>query len=124
MSGILVDTCIIIDVLRGNAGALSWLKHQPGDIFLCATSISEVRAGERGAAERLQFDRLLRHFTTIVIDAPAAERAGTLLRQFAKSHGVALGDAQIAAAALERDIPLATRNLKHFPMFPHLTAPY
>ncbi|MGL4437879.1 MAG: PIN domain-containing protein [Bosea sp. (in: a-proteobacteria)] len=124
MSGILIDTCIIIDVLRGHATALAWLKRQPEELSVCATSISEVRAGERGISEKMRFDRLLEQFVLVTIDADVTERAGVLLRQFAKSHGVGLGDAQIAAAAMAKNMPLATHNLRHFPMFPHLTAPY
>ncbi len=124
MSGVLLDTCIIIDVLRGRPNALTWLKLQTGSLYLCTTSICEIRAGERGMREKAQFDRLLQHFIMVSIDAEVAEQAGALLKRYARSHGVGLGDAQIAAAAMAATTHLATLNLKHFPMFPHLTAPY
>jgi predicted nucleic acid-binding protein len=43
-------------------------------------------------------------------------RAGDYLRQFHCSHGLALGDALIAAAAAVHGCALWTRNRKHYPM--------
>jgi len=124
VNALLIDSCIIIDVLRHNGAALQWLKSQSGTLKLAATTITEVRAGEKGAREREVFDALLLHFSVVAIDLDIAETAGALIRQYGRSHGVGLGDAQIAATAICGKTALATRNLKHFPMFPHLSAPY
>lgn len=54
-----------------------------------------------------------------------ARRAGELGRQWRRSHpGIGVADLAIAATAEEIDAELATRNLKHFPMFEGLRAPY
>lgn len=43
-----------------------------------------------------------------------SERAVVLMETFALSHGLQLGDALIAATALEHDLVLLTANTKHF----------
>ena len=42
--------------------------------------------------------------------------AGSYLARFARSHGLELGDALIAAAATTSGVRLWTRNRKHYPM--------
>jgi predicted nucleic acid-binding protein len=54
-----------------------------------------------------------------------AERAGALANRYLRSHhGVDLVDYVIAATRDALDVPLWTRNVKHFPMVEGLTAPY
>jgi len=52
----------------------------------------------------------------IVIDAIAGRQAGTYLARYAKSHGVGVADALIAAAAVTTGLQLWTENRKHYPM--------
>jgi len=54
--------------------------------------------------------------TCVPIDAEIGRRAGEYLRLYAKSHGVELGDALIAATASIHGLTLWTRNRKHYPM--------
>ena len=44
-----------------------------------------------------------------------------LMESFYHSHGLHLADALIAATALEYDLTLYTRNVRHFRMIPRLT---
>ena len=46
--------------------------------------------------------------------------AGEYLRRFFKSHNLQIGDALIAATAVQNQAALWTRNSKHYPM-PGLT---
>ncbi len=41
-------------------------------------------------------------------------RATALMESLTLSHGLGMGDALIAATALEHDLPLLTANFKHF----------
>ena len=50
------------------------------------------------------------------VDGETGRRAGDYLRQYRKSHSVELGDALIAATAVQNDAALWTRNRKHYPM--------
>jgi len=51
--------------------------------------------------------------------------AGEFGRQYRRSHqGIALADLVIAATARLLDSVVATQNVRHFPMFHGLPAPY
>jgi predicted nucleic acid-binding protein len=54
-----------------------------------------------------------------------AETAGALGRQYLRTHpGIDTVDLIVAAVTQHLDAELKTTNLKHFPMFPKLEAPY
>jgi predicted nucleic acid-binding protein len=61
----------------------------------------------------------------VLVDQPVARCAGELGRRWRRSHpGIGVADLTIAATTEEIGADLATRNLKHFPMFKGLRAPY
>ncbi len=52
----------------------------------------------------------------IPLSEEIAVAAGDMLRTYRRSHGTELGDALIAATAVELGATLVTRNVKHYPM--------
>jgi len=52
----------------------------------------------------------------VTVDAVTGRRAGTYLLRYAKSHGVGIADALIAAAASTTGLQLWTLNRRHYPM--------
>jgi len=120
----LLDTCIVIDVLRGREAALAFVNGLAEAPSLSAITATELIAGVRNAQERRQIERLLEVYAVHDIGLEAASLAGDYLRQYGPSHGIDPIDALIAATATTRDLPLATLNLKHFPMFKGLKRPY
>lgn len=59
------------------------------------------------------------------LDEPIAVRAGEMGRVYRPSHsGIGIADLIIAATVHELGLDLATGNIRHFPMFPGLQAPY
>jgi len=59
------------------------------------------------------------------VDAVVAEEAGSLGRRWLPSHRTIDGaDLAIAATAVRGGLRLLTRNVRRFPMFPDLRAPY
>jgi hypothetical protein len=52
----------------------------------------------------------------VVIDAATGRRAGSYLSCYARSHGIEIADALIAAAASTAGLSLWTLNRKHYPM--------
>lgn len=69
---------------------------------------AELFAGRFAEEEPVQ--RVLEPLRELIFDAAIAERGGRIRRQTA----LALPDALIAATALEHDLPLLTRNRRHF----------
>ncbi|WP_131786013.1 type II toxin-antitoxin system VapC family toxin [Protofrankia symbiont of Coriaria ruscifolia] len=124
---IVVDTSVLIDHLRGDQGARDALRKAAGAGERLAASVLtkvEILAGMRASEERVT-RRLLDTLDLIGVDDAIAERAGILANHYLRSHpGVDPVDYVIAATAQHLDAELWTRNLKHFPMFPGLSAPY
>ncbi len=124
LAPLVIDTTVLIDLARGHAGARTWalaVGHR-----LAASELTRfellmgIRPGERGAVERLM------HVCEWVdVDEPIARTAATLGRTWRPSHpGLAMADLVIAATALELGAPMATANVRDFPMFPGMAPPY
>lgn len=124
---ILVDTSVLIDHLRGHEGARAALREAIGGGERMIGSVltkMEVLAGVR-PSEADKTRRLLAVLHWVGVDEALAEDAGLLANRYLRSHpGVDPVDYVIAATAERERARLWTRNLKHFPMFPELTAPY
>jgi len=59
------------------------------------------------------------------VDAEVAEEVGELGRAWLPSHhGIDAADLAIAATTMLLEARLLTLNVRHFPMFPGLRAPY
>ncbi len=77
------------------------------------------------SAERREVWGLLGSMHVEPVTEIAARGAGELMRAYRRSHtGIGLGDYLIAATAQTRGLELATLNIRHFPMFPDLEAPF
>jgi len=70
----------------------------------------------REGNERAALDAMLSTFRILPLDADVAAQGGLLRRDYGKSHGLGLNDALIGATALAHGTPLATLNIKHYPM--------
>lgn len=122
----LVDTSVLIDYLRGHGQAIRVLENERASGVLHASEVTrlEVLAGMRPAEEDLTRS-LLSALRWHDLDADVAETAGELGRRWLPSHrGVDSADLAIAATAVLLDARLLTRNVRHFPMFVGLAAPY
>jgi len=116
---VLTDSDILIEVSRGRDKTMvsQWLELGQSDalILYSAVSAAELRAGAR-PPEYTALDALFDSLLCVPIDAALGRRAGEYLRRYRRSHAVELGDALIAASAVEREARLWTRNRKHYPM--------
>ena len=120
----LLDTCIVIDVLRGREAALLFVNDLAEAPSLSVLTATELIAGLRNAQERRHIERLLEVYVIQDIGLEIASLAGDYVRRYGPSHGVDPIDALIAATAKSTGLDLATLNLKHFPMFEGLERPY
>jgi len=121
---VLLDTCIVIDVLRGRDAAFDFVLSLEDAPALSAVTVTELVAGCRNVKERREIDRLLSHYVIHDINRDIAGLAGDYVRQYGPSHGTDPIDALIAATAKTMSLPLATLNVKHFPMLAGLKRPY
>jgi len=119
-----LDTSVLIDHLRALEPATDYLANLEERPSCSEISRIEVLQGLR-SAERKAAERLFGLFDWIPVTEAVARRAGELGRRWRRSHpGIGVADLAIAATAEQIDARLATRNVKHFPMFRDLRAPY
>jgi len=116
---ILVDTDIIIWILRGNETFRDALKKMvietKGDIFITPIQFAEIYAGIRPNEEK-RIEKFFSSFNIISIDKDTGRLAGLFMKQYGKSHHVTLADALIAASSELNHFKLWTGNRKHYPM--------
>jgi predicted nucleic acid-binding protein len=123
----LVDSDVLIAHLRGVPAARDWLRHarqRAGPLSISAITVAEISGGMR-SQERSAVWRLLSSLRSEAVDDTIARRAGEFMRRYRSSHhAIGLGDYLIAATAEVRGLRLATLNVRHFPMFKGLKAPF
>jgi predicted nucleic acid-binding protein len=121
---LLLDTSILIDVLRGSQVASHWLESVTEVPACSELTRAEVLRGVR-SAERPRTERLLDSLRWVGVDEHVARRAGELGRRYRRSHsGLGIVDFVIAATAQLLEAELATGNTRHYPMFAGLRPPY
>jgi predicted nucleic acid-binding protein len=122
---VLLDTSVLIDLQRAHPPALAWLNKNSNLPFsVSSVSVLELSVGAETKDEVRNVRALLDATTVIAVDDAIAWRAGELFRKYNRSHGTGRIDALIAATALITRAPLATHNVKHFPMIKGLRPPY
>lgn len=123
---VVIDTSVLIDVLRGEPEAARVLREsrEVGPLHSSEIVKLEVLAGMR-PSEEAATRALLDAFTWHPVDEEVAEIAGELGRRWLpRNRGIDSADLAIAATAIALHARLLTRNVKHFPMFAELSAPY
>lgn len=121
---VVLDTSVLVDHLRASTPATGYLAALEDRPACSEISRIEVLQGLR-SAERQAAARLFALIEWVPVTEGIAQRAGELGRKWRRSHpGIGVADLAIAATAEQLDAALATRNLKHFPMFKGLRRPY
>jgi predicted nucleic acid-binding protein len=119
VNAVLIDSDILIEVLRGRDSAIlqRWEEFAGGDTAtVCSpVTIAEIWCGTR-PEEIEAVERLFASLPTVPAGTEIGRRAGEFLARYGKSHGVELGDALIGATAMVHGLGLWTRNRKHYPM--------
>ncbi len=119
---ILCDTNIIIEVLKKNPAVIQTIEK----IGLDKISISIVTAMELyyGALNKVELNKIKRHLSSIRIfhiDEETSIIASGLIEKYAKSHGLQIPDALIAATSLNHSLKLYTCNKKDFVFIQKIT---
>ncbi|MBX2978992.1 MAG: PIN domain-containing protein [Flavobacteriales bacterium] len=115
MEPVLIDTSVIIGVLRMHENALRLAEKIKGRPKAVTDGvIGELLAGARNKQE---FYVLLRHLQDNFMWLGANDRSSRIFREILIKHGphrgVHLVDYQIAASAIAAGMPLCTLNKKH-----------
>jgi len=113
---LVVDTNVVVDLLRGREEGLSLLDPAREPIFVSTVTVHEIYSGMRAGEEEMTAT-MLSGFVPVAFDEPAAKMTAGWWRSY-RAQGVTLEfrDLAIASLAVTRGLPLATGNAKHFPM--------
>lgn len=120
---ILVDTTVVVDLLRGRPEVRGWLDQQTEVLAAAEVTRVEILQGVR-SGERSAVCGALDSLVWFPLDTAVAVRAGELGREYRASHLLGLADLVVAATAEVHRLHLVTSNVRHFPMHPGLTSPY
>ena len=114
---------MLIDYLAGVQPVTAEVAGYAADERLQTTAItcfellSGAAEGMRGDAVR----KLVNAVKVLPLDRHAAERAAEVRRELERSgRAIGMGDSLIAGIALSHNLPLFTRNRKHFERVPNL----
>ena len=114
-SDLVIDSDVVIDFLRRKSNTLlEALTHYRGHITVITIFEIEVSA-IRSVRQGQRFDQLLQWVTVLPLDVTAARQAAAIERTL-QQQGQIIGirDTFIAGICLAQQMPLLTRNTKHF----------
>jgi predicted nucleic acid-binding protein len=109
----LLDTVVLVDLLRGHPPAAAWLSEQQR-IGISPVVWLEIIEGAENSQTQARAIELLRRFDRVDVQPQDFDWAIRQALQFRLSHNVGMMDCLIAATAHRLKVPLFTRNLKHF----------
>ena len=119
MKAFLIDTNIIVDYLRKNAKAASFLDSQKLPTISTITA-GEIYQGAKNKKELKVIKKLLGCFKIYPLTKQISSLSLKLLEKYSLSHGLLILDALIASTAMENSLVLLTNNVKHFKMIKEL----
>jgi len=111
MKSFLVDTTVLVELLRGNILAKKFLESSPE---ISKITLVELIQGCKNKKELRLVDKACDPLHQIKVDIEISEAAIELLRKYNLSHGLLFLDALIAATCILRKNILVTQNLKDF----------
>lgn len=116
-TGILLDTTVLIDLLRHREEAVAQVRDlaiRGFTLAICPITVAELIAGMRKGEEQ-SMEELLSAFQWLPLTRDVARKAGEIIaskRRAGKTH--ALDDMMIAATAIHYGYTLLTGNRKDF----------
>ena len=124
---LLLDTDVLIDVLREHHPALRWAEENGAlRVGIPVVVRMEILQGARNLSELQAIAQQLDRYTTLHLEAEDSARALEWFEQFRLSRGIGILDCFVAAIACRLKKPLCTFNDKHYRSLQtvNLLAPY
>jgi tRNA(fMet)-specific endonuclease VapC len=111
---ILIDTDVLIQFLKGDSRAVKALEAMSDSRAVSAITAMELYFGGRDKKEIKLLQKFLSNFIILQLDEEISRKGIAMIERYAKSHGLCIPDALIAATALLKNLELLTCNRKDF----------
>lgn len=112
MANGLIDSTVLIDILRGYPPAAAWLQSQTA-LGITPIVWMELIIGAPNKPKQYDALRLLRQFEMIDLVQADMTWAMQQLFTYRLSHNVGILDCLVASVSYRLTLPLYTHNLKH-----------
>lgn len=114
----LPDTNVFSQIFKANPTVTAFVSKI--QIVVDATIYIECLQGSKSNQEKRIIKKVLDNFPLLLIDSDISQLAIELIDKYSNTHGLLLGDAQIAATALENDLTILTYNVADFKFIQNL----
>jgi len=112
---ILVDTDVMVDIMRRHSPAVVWLDQLEDEVIGMPGLVAmELLQGSRNRDEQQQIEGFLRRYQRYWPSRSDCDRAFEDFAMYHLSHNFGILDALIAETAVGLDVELATFNTKHY----------
>lgn len=118
---ILLDTNILIEILKGNEKTIQKIESLHTALFISSITAMELYYGALNKAEIKKLEKFIMLFKVLHIDKEISISSTKLIKTYAKSHTLDIPNSLIAATALEKELTLFTYNTKDFKYINHIT---
>jgi hypothetical protein len=111
---ILLDTDVFIDYLRDYEPSVDFFNSNMSKICISEYSIMELYVGCSNKNELKIIDDFSGMFNILTTMPQIVTNAAKILRDHYLKDGIEIIDALIASTAIDNNIPLYSKNIKHF----------
>ena len=111
---ILLDTNILIEVLKNNEEIVRLLNEMQEEFAISSITQMELYYGAFNKAEIRKLEKFFANFEIIYLNEEIARVATDLIKRYAKSHNLDIPDSLIAASAIVQNCTLFTLNRRDF----------
>jgi len=111
---ILLDTNILIEILKGHQKTIEKVESFHATLAVSSISVMELYYGAINKAELNKLEKFVSLFHRVQLDENISIQATKLVKLYAKSHNLDIPDSLIASTALVHNTKLFTYNLKDF----------
>ncbi len=114
MEKIVLDTNILIEVLKGNQFVVEKLEKNNFEYCVSSITVMELYFGALNKAELFSLKKFIKLFEVIELNNNISNISTELIFEYAKSYNLSIPDSLIASTAISENIKLYTLNLKDF----------
>jgi len=114
MEKIVLDTNILIEILKGNRKVIEDLEGLNAQYYISAITVMELYYGAFDKKELKKLQNFVALFSLLELNETISKMSVELIFNYAKNHNLSIPDSLIAASALERSYKLFTLNIKDF----------